>query len=35
VTALTARSLETEDHILLGAVCDDGTPLFAEQCQSE
>ena len=33
VTALTARSLETEDHILLGAVCDDGTPLFAEQCQ--
>lgn len=33
VSALTATSLETEDHILLGAVCDDGTPLFAEQCR--
>ncbi len=33
VAALTARSLETEDHILLGAVCDDGAPLFAEQCR--
>jgi ERCC4-related helicase len=31
VTALTAKSLDTEDHILLGAVCDDGAPLFAEQ----
>lgn len=33
VTTLTARSLDTEDHILLGAVCDDGAQLFAEQCR--
>jgi hypothetical protein len=33
VTALTAKSLDTEDHILLGAVCDDDGPLFPEQSQ--
>jgi ERCC4-related helicase len=33
VTALTAKSLDTEDHILLGAVCDDGGSLFPEQSQ--
>jgi hypothetical protein len=33
VTALTAKSLDMEDHILLGAVCDDGGPLFPEQSQ--
>jgi adenine-specific DNA-methyltransferase len=33
VAVLTVASLETEDHMLLGGVCDDGTSLDPEQCR--
>jgi len=33
VAVLTVASLETEDHMLLGGVCDDGTSVDAEQCR--
>jgi hypothetical protein len=33
VARLTVESLETEDHVLLGGVSDDGTLLDAEQCR--
>jgi ERCC4-related helicase len=29
----TVTALETEDYVLLSGVCDDGTPLDAEQCR--
>jgi ERCC4-related helicase len=33
VTGLTVSALETEDHMLFGGICDDGTLLDAEQCR--
>jgi ERCC4-related helicase len=33
VTELSVTSLEAEDHMLLGGVCDDGAALDAEQCR--
>ncbi|HEV2289914.1 MAG TPA: SNF2-related protein [Candidatus Acidoferrales bacterium] len=33
ITCQTVTALETEDFVLLSAVCDDGTPMDAEQCR--
>ena len=33
VVCQTVTALETEDFVLLSGVCDDGTPVDAEQCR--